>query len=581
MANDVVLGSALRTNLLSLQRTQSGIDKIQNILATGLKVSSALDNPQNFFAAKGLSDRASDLTRLLDGIGQSISTIQAADRGASAVGRLIDQAESLAQSAQEEIAQNGSAIARVTGNVDLRGVTDLTDLSGVNATDTLTFEYLDKDGETTRTVNIAISADDSIEELITAINDIGQTTSTSTQYGEGEVFSASLDENGGLQIENIAGGSFRLQFEAGGNPDDTFEAADGSLGAALGFGGIAADVSSNDDPAVNSNFEVTALASARLVSGAFYENLEADGFAEASDLLSDVFDDFGGTARFSTLAATTSIEIRVNGEVAVDTADAAGPGGALDLTATSIQGLVDRINANDSLRASYDSSTGEFSIEAADASVQTIEIVATDSGANAAVVDFGFGLKTTADFTLAGAAGDEAGERFVLGAANETLEQIQNDYNTVRTQIDQLVSDSGYRGVNLLANDTLTTFFDENRDSSLNTVGRDLSSAGLGISEANFNSTANITSSLDEILAAKNDVRNFGNAIANSLSIVQTREDFTKDLIAELQSGAEKLTVADQNEEGAKLLALQTRQQLGVTSLSLAVQSQQSVLRLF
>jgi flagellin len=69
--------------------------------------------------------------------------------------------------------------------------------------------------------------------------------------------------------------------------------------------------------------------------------------------------------------------------------------------------------------------------------------------------------------------------------------------------------------------------------------------------------------------------------LANSLSIVQTRQTFTEDLVNELEAGAEKLTVADTNEEGAKLLALQTRQQLGVTSLSLAVQSQQSVLRLF
>ena len=62
---------------------------------------------------------------------------------------------------------------------------------------------------------------------------------------------------------------------------------------------------------------------------------------------------------------------------------------------------------------------------------------------------------------------------------------------------------------------------------------------------------------------------------------VQTREDFTQNTITNLQEGRDKLVVADQNEEGANLLALQTRQQLGVTSLSLASQSQQSVLRLF
>jgi flagellin-like hook-associated protein FlgL len=69
--------------------------------------------------------------------------------------------------------------------------------------------------------------------------------------------------------------------------------------------------------------------------------------------------------------------------------------------------------------------------------------------------------------------------------------------------------------------------------------------------------------------------------LATSLSIIQTRESFTKSLVETLNEGSDKLVVADQNEEGAKLLALQTRQQLGITALSLASQAQQAVLRLF
>ena len=72
MTSDVVLTAALRNNLLSLQRTQGLIDKTQLRLATGLKVNSALDNPQNFFASQALKNRASDLNRLLDGIGYSL-----------------------------------------------------------------------------------------------------------------------------------------------------------------------------------------------------------------------------------------------------------------------------------------------------------------------------------------------------------------------------------------------------------------------------------------------------------------------------------------------------------------------------
>ena len=37
----------------------------QERLATGLKVNSALDNPLNFFTAKGLNNRATQLSALL------------------------------------------------------------------------------------------------------------------------------------------------------------------------------------------------------------------------------------------------------------------------------------------------------------------------------------------------------------------------------------------------------------------------------------------------------------------------------------------------------------------------------------
>jgi len=65
------------------------------------------------------------------------------------------------------------------------------------------------------------------------------------------------------------------------------------------------------------------------------------------------------------------------------------------------------------------------------------------------------------------------------------------------------------------------------------------------------------------------------------MSIVTIRQDFTTGMIATLQTGADNLTLADMNEEGANMLMLQTRQSLGTTALSLASQAAQSVLRLF
>mgnify|MGYP002135256860 CR=1 FL=1 len=151
----------------------------------------------------------------------------------------------------------------------------------------------------------------------------------------------------------------------------------------------------------------------------------------------------------------------------------------------------------------------------------------------------------------------------------------------VRDQIDELINDAQYRGINLLGGDNLVTYFNEDNSSSLTTEGENLSSNGLGITEAVFRTSAGIASDLVKVQSALDTVRSFGTTLSNSLAIIQARRDFTEGTIATLKAGAGDLTVADQNEEGANLLALQTRQQLGVTSLALASQSQQSVLRLF
>ncbi|MAZ76794.1 MAG: flagellin, partial [Micavibrio sp.] len=159
--------------------------------------------------------------------------------------------------------------------------------------------------------------------------------------------------------------------------------------------------------------------------------------------------------------------------------------------------------------------------------------------------------------------------------------QLQEDYNNVRDQIDQLVEDANYRGVNLLNGDNLTTFFNEDRSNTLITDGIDFTSLGLGLATGDFTNVDSIQDSITQAQAALESVRRFGSSIANDLAIIQVRQDFTTQTINTLESGADDLTVADANQEGANLLALQTRQQLGVTSLSLASQSEQSVLRLF
>src|SRR4030088_3205331 len=127
----IVLSSSVRQNLLSLQSTADLLAPTQNRLSTGKKVNSALDNPTNFFTAASLDSRASDISNLLDGIGNGVQVLQAANTGISSLSKLVDSAKSLANQALQTTVgystkSNVSAtIAGATAN-DLRGTTTFT-----------------------------------------------------------------------------------------------------------------------------------------------------------------------------------------------------------------------------------------------------------------------------------------------------------------------------------------------------------------------------------------------------------------------------------------------------------------------
>lgn len=162
--------------------------------------------------------------------------------------------------------------------------------------------------------------------------------------------------------------------------------------------------------------------------------------------------------------------------------------------------------------------------------------------------------------------------------------QYQKRYNDILTQIDQLSKDAGYKGVNLLGgtDQSLTVVFNEDRSSSITIKGVDGSTKGLNISRAtDWGSNNAVDISISEVESAVNELRNMASEFGNNYSIVQNREDFTENLINVLEEGSDKLTLADMNEESANMLALQTRQQLGINSLSLASQAAQAVLKLF
>src|SRR6186997_16906 len=99
--SEIVLTAGVRSNLLQLQKTAELITNTQTKLATGKRVNSALDNPINFFTAQGLSNRANDLSSLLDSMSSGINTIQAANNGITSITKLVQSGQALASQAQQ------------------------------------------------------------------------------------------------------------------------------------------------------------------------------------------------------------------------------------------------------------------------------------------------------------------------------------------------------------------------------------------------------------------------------------------------------------------------------------------------
>ena len=232
-----------------------------------------------------------------------------------------------------------------------------------------------------------------------------------------------------------------------------------------------------------------------------------------------------------------------------------------------MNGLNAALAANN-LQASIDSSTGKLNItttnDAASSTIGSITGTATTSGA---AFNGLTGAAPVADPT-------SQSQRASLVA----------QYNNVLNQIDTTASDSSFNGVNLLNGDTLKLTFNETGKSTLSITGVTFNTAGLGLSTltsgTDFLDNASANKVITSLSAASSTLRNEASTLGSNLSIVQIRQDFNKNLIDVLQTGSSNLTLADTNQLAANSQALSTRQSIAVSALSLANQSQASVLQL-
>lgn len=433
MVNDVgnILSGALRAQLLSLQKTAGQLDVTSARLATGQKVSSALDNPGSFFLARSLRNRADDLNRLLDGIGQNIRMIEEADHGVKADLELLDLAEAYLLDIEKK--------------------------------------YLA--GEVPTTLGPAPN------ETWVTFNSAGQFTT----YVPGQDAGGTVTVTGNDTVRFAAGSPWkRLAVNYTITPDTVlvFDYSSSFQGevSSIGF--------DNDQNFGNDNRRF------------FLYGTQTSGVTTAAPVPTYLYTGNG---------AVTHYEI---------------PVGAFF--------------------------TGNFS---------HLAFINDDDAAP-------FGNATYSKIILREGP-QQPGSQVADGSS------LEAGYRKIVDQIDRIAVDAQYRGVNLLKGDDMTSVFNETRTSTLVTNGIDATRAGLGLSVEDFDSLEAVQAKIGEVRAARNKLRSYGSTLTTNLNVIQVRQEFTLGTIHTHKTGADKLTDADLNEEGATMLALQTQQQLQATMLSL------------
>jgi flagellin len=438
MASNVILSNGIRENLISLQNVSTMQQKTQMRLATGKRVNSALDNPVNYFTSEGLYTRANVLSNLLDGIGNGIKTIEAADKGLKGITTLVQQMQSTIRQALNDAASN-----RPTG------------------------------------------------------------TASAAYAGSGEVTAT------GKTLKQIAEDKLLIDADASTSATAATSSTNGDLGLAATVNTV--------EIAVGGTTAATATR----------------------------------TYKFSISATTT------------------------------VRDLVNNINASGIATAAVDE-TGTLRV--------------TGSGSDGLRVRFGTATAgdTSGNTGMSLAAATWWSATGIVASGNSAVRQgLISQYNELRTQLGKFGDDSGFNGVNLLVGNTLSIVFNERTGTSRNSLdiqGFRVSAQDLGLltaanttgaNQINFQNDNELNGAYESLSNSLVSLRTMASTLGSQLSIVQTRQEFTKGIVSALQVGGDNLVLSDQNEEGAKLLALNTRQQLSQTSLSLAAQAEQSVLRLF
>lgn len=506
----VTISSAVKSNLLSLQSISSQAQTSQNILSTGKKVNSALDNATSFFTASSLNTRASSLSGLLDSVSNGIQTIQAANNGITSITKLVDQLKSTAKQALSSASAYTAQASYSTTAVAGATASDLRGANTAAATST---------GATAGTLTSA-----------TVLN--AGSGGLTTPFAVGDVVT-------------VNGKSVTITTAASGVDDATHIKADDTAGNLLAkidaLAGTTSSITGNKVTITNNDKTGSLVLADKATSLGLTNGTTAPtpGALDGKTLTFTVGTGAPLSVKFGDPATTTG---------AVKSLD--------DLNSKlSSVGLSAAVDATGKLTFSTTSSTASKT------------------------------FKVKADTAVAGVTTSDVASSSPSrgGAGADSRDAIVTQYNGLLDQINTLAKDSSFNGLNLLQGDTLSLVFNETNTSKLSVTGSDSSFSGLGLSKvtaSDFNDGDGINSVLTALTNSSTNLASSASKLGTNLAVVQTRQDFTKNLSTTLTTGADNLVNADLNEEATKLLALNTSASLAQQALSLANQSSQGVLQL-
>ena len=615
MTGDISLNASMRSNLLSLQQIAKLQDRTQLRLSTGLKVNSAIDNPSSYYTASSLNNRADDLSALLDAMGQGVQTIKAANEGLEKAEDLISQMKAIAEQVNtgsyvpekeyfiKEVGNNGAVVstadelrAAVDSGKETICVYGKIDLGDISATGGLSLQENQKlvgvnyfgnfaDGEgfssISATDSVASHALIDIRKTGCLVSDLSINYVNNVTIGE----AVAIKSSGSGVVTDLQNLNIVAKFS------DTNTNGYARAAIAAGSGGVT-NIQGKMNMKTSGYLGIGIFSSSgsisNILSGANINILTTGQFGYGILTLINSTNNLNGNISITTLGnnsygiinSVTSgnqTHISSSAQIYLNTTASGfynGYNDGLDNNILEIaKGAKIAFEKNGTTKwyevqkdyRDENTSTSVTNYIAADNVEATLDVATASSWQTAADI-------IEAQLQEAAQSAEEEKQGY---------QAYQNQFNSALSQYDALIKDSAYKGINLLEEDQLKVNFNEDKSANVLVQGVDVTSKSLGLMSADWQTSKDVAESLSQVLSVRDKLRTAATKLGNYYSIITERQTFTENLINVLTEGADKLTLADMNEESANMLALQTQQNLAVNSLSLASQASQAVLRLF